>query len=37
MQNKLEITRVFNAPVALFWDLWTKTENIVNYWNISGY
>ena len=37
MQNKLEITRVFNAPVALFWDLWTKTENIVNWWGPKGF
>lgn len=37
MKNKLEITRVFNAPVAIFWDLWTKTENIVNWWGPKGF
>jgi len=37
MKNKLEITRVFNAPVAKFWDIWTKTENIVNWWGPVGF
>ena len=32
MENKLIITRMFNAPVELVWQAWTTAENIAQWW-----
>ena len=35
--RELTITRFFNAPVNLVWDVWTKPEHIKNWWGPNGF
>jgi uncharacterized protein YndB with AHSA1/START domain len=35
--RELTITRLFNAPVNLVWDVWTKPEHIKNWWGPAGF
>lgn len=45
MQNKdnntsdreLRITRLFNAPVELVWEVWTDPDHIKNWWGPNGF
>ena len=33
----LEVTRVFDAPVALVWKMWTRPEHLVHWWKPNGF
>ncbi|OOQ61749.1 SRPBCC family protein [Mucilaginibacter pedocola] len=33
----MRITRIFKAPVALLWEVWTNPEHIVNWWGPNGF
>lgn len=35
--NKLSISRVFDAPRELVYEVWTKPEHIVNWWGPDGF
>ena len=35
--NEIRITRVYDAPVALVWDAWTKDEHVVHWWGPRGF
>ena len=34
--NELRITRVYDAPVALVWDAWTKDEHVRQWWGLEA-
>ncbi|HMR90992.1 MAG TPA: SRPBCC family protein [Chitinophagaceae bacterium] len=34
--RELQITRTFNAPVELVWEMWTKPEHIAQWWGPDG-
>lgn len=33
----IELSRVFDAPVELVWDVWTRAEHIARWWGPSGF
>lgn len=35
--NELRITRVYDAPVSLVWDAWTKDEHVGQWWGPRGF
>jgi uncharacterized protein YndB with AHSA1/START domain len=35
--NELRITRVYDAPVSLVWDAWTKEEHVGQWWGPRGF
>jgi uncharacterized protein YndB with AHSA1/START domain len=35
--NEIRITRVYDAPVALVWDAWTKDEHVAHWWGPRGF
>ncbi len=35
--NELRITRVYDAPVSLVWDAWTKDEHVRQWWGPRGF
>lgn len=35
--NPIIITRVFNAPVELFYKIWTEPEHIASWWGPEGF
>lgn len=37
MSNNLVLTRIFNAPRQLVWDVWTKPEHIEKWWGPRGF
>jgi uncharacterized protein YndB with AHSA1/START domain len=32
MANKIEVTRIFNAPVEMVWRVWTEPELVKRWW-----
>lgn len=36
-ENELLITRVFNAPRKLVWEVWTQQEHIAQWWGPRGF
>lgn len=35
--REINISRLFNAPVALVWEVWTNPEHIKNWWGPDGF
>jgi len=35
--RELAITRLFDAPVALVWEAWTRPEHIAQWWGPNGF
>ncbi len=35
--NELRITRVYDAPISLVWDAWTKDEHVGQWWGPRGF
>ncbi|MCC6928371.1 MAG: SRPBCC domain-containing protein [Gemmatimonadaceae bacterium] len=35
--NEIRITRVYDAPVSLVWDAWTKDEHVGQWWGPRGF
>ena len=35
--RELSMTRLFNAPRKLMWEVWTKPEHIKNWWGPNGF
>jgi len=35
--REISLSRTINAPVALVWEVWTKTEHIANWWGPNGF
>lgn len=35
--NELRVTRVYDAPVSLVWDAWTKDEHVGQWWGPRGF
>lgn len=35
--REMHISRTFNAPVDLLWEVWTKPEHIINWWGPKGF
>jgi uncharacterized protein YndB with AHSA1/START domain len=35
--NEIRITRVYDAPVSLVWDAWTKDEHVGRWWGPRGF
>lgn len=35
--NELRITRVYDAPVSLVWDAWTREEHVGQWWGPRGF
>ena len=35
--KQLQITRTFDAPVALVWEVWTKPEHLAQWWGPNGF
>src|SRR5689334_533389 len=35
--NEIEITRMYDAPVALVWDAWTDPEQVAQWWGPRGF
>lgn len=35
--NEIRITRVYDAPVSLVWDAWTKEEHVGHWWGPRGF
>ncbi|MDP4151045.1 MAG: SRPBCC family protein [Bacteroidota bacterium] len=35
--RQLLITRTFDAPIDLVWEMWTKPEHIANWWGPDGF
>lgn len=35
--NELRITRVYDAPVSLVWDAWTRDEHVGQWWGPRGF
>ena len=33
----VQVTRVFNAPVARVWEMWSKAENVKKWWGPKGF
>jgi uncharacterized protein YndB with AHSA1/START domain len=36
LKRTVQIKRVFDAPIDLVWEAWTKPEHIVQWWNPKG-
>lgn len=35
--NKIEITRIYDAPVEMVWDAWTEDKQVVKWWGPRGF
>ncbi|MBN8838336.1 MAG: SRPBCC family protein [Sphingobacteriia bacterium] len=35
--RELKISRIFNAPIELVWEVWTNPEHIQNWWGPNGF
>jgi uncharacterized protein YndB with AHSA1/START domain len=35
--RQLRITRTFDAPIALMWEVWTQPEHIAHWWGPVGF
>ncbi|MDZ4820822.1 MAG: SRPBCC family protein, partial [Planctomycetota bacterium] len=35
--NQIEITRIYDAPVAAVWDAWTDIEQVQQWWGPRGF
>lgn len=35
--NKIEITRIYDAPVKMVWDAWTEDKQVVKWWGPRGF
>lgn len=35
--RELQISRLFDAPVELMWEVWTNPEHIKNWWGPNGF
>jgi uncharacterized glyoxalase superfamily protein PhnB/uncharacterized protein YndB with AHSA1/START domain len=35
--REISISRLFNAPIELVWEVWTKPEHIKNWWGPNGF
>ena len=35
--NKIEITRIYDAPVKLVWDAWTDSKQVAKWWGPRGF
>ena len=35
--HELHITRLLNAPRSLVYEVWTKTEHLINWWSPNGF
>jgi uncharacterized protein YndB with AHSA1/START domain len=35
--RELVLSRLFNAPIELVWEVWTKPEHIKNWWGPNGF
>ena len=35
--RELVLTRVFNAPVDLVWEVWSQPEHIAHWWGPNGF
>lgn len=35
--RELNISRMFNAPIDLIWEVWTNPEHIKNWWGPKGF
>lgn len=35
--NEIRVVRVYNAPVQLVWDAWTKLEHVEKWWGPRGF
>lgn len=35
--NEIQITRIYDAPVALVWDAWTDPEQVAKWWGPRGF
>src|ERR1700722_20305977 len=35
--RELRISRVFDAPVELMWEVWTNADHIKNWWGPNGF
>src|SRR3954469_24322675 len=35
--REISISRLFNAPIELVWEVWTKPEHIVQWWGPNGF
>ena len=36
-ERELLLSRLFNAPIELVWEVWTKPEHIKNWWGPNGF
>ena len=37
VDRELVISRLFNAPIELVWEVWTNPEHIKNWWGPNGF
>lgn len=35
--RELSVSRLFNAPIELVWEVWTNPEHIKNWWGPNGF
>src|ERR1022692_1953015 len=35
--REISISRLFNAPVELVWEVWTNPDHIKNWWGPNGF
>jgi uncharacterized protein YndB with AHSA1/START domain len=35
--REMRITRTFNAPIDIMWEVWTNPEHIVHWWGPNGF
>ena len=35
--REMRITRTFDAPIDLMWEVWTNPEHIINWWGPDGF
>lgn len=35
--NKIEITRIYDAPVKMVWDAWTEDKQVAKWWGPRGF
>lgn len=36
-EREISVSRLFNAPVDLVWEVWTNPEHIKNWWGPNGF
>lgn len=35
--REIRMTKIFNSPIALMWEVWTTPEHIANWWGPNGF